>query len=128
MSALPPKADIGQRRAMTDHDPCPLFADGCIVIACYGGAKPDDVHLASTIHCVDEEIIARLRRRDRRRRDQNRLGVGRSYLVVELRLYREALVARVAQQFFHRRRQWPEFTATPTTNAVNLFLAEDCGR
>jgi hypothetical protein len=34
MSALPPKADIGQRRAMTDPDPNPLFTDGCTVIAC----------------------------------------------------------------------------------------------
>jgi hypothetical protein len=29
-------------------DPNPLFAaDGCIVIACYGNAKPADKHLAS---------------------------------------------------------------------------------
>jgi len=26
-------------------------------IACYGNTKPEDVHLAGTIHCVDEEII-----------------------------------------------------------------------
>jgi hypothetical protein len=65
MSALPPKADIGQRRAMTDPDPSPLFADGCSVI-CGGGAKPTDEHLASIIHCVDEEIIEFLKRRERR--------------------------------------------------------------
>jgi hypothetical protein len=34
---------------MTDPDPSPLFADGCTVIACYGNARPEDVHLASTI-------------------------------------------------------------------------------
>jgi hypothetical protein len=65
MSALPPKADIGQRRAMTDPDPNPLFADGCTMI-CGGGAKPEDVHLASTIHCVDQEIIEWLKHRERR--------------------------------------------------------------
>jgi hypothetical protein len=58
MSALPPTADIGQRRAMIDPDPNPLFGDGCIVIACYGGAKPEDTHFASTVHCIDDEIIA----------------------------------------------------------------------
>jgi hypothetical protein len=39
---------------MTDRDN--PFADGCTVIRCYGNAKPADKHLASTIHCVDEEI------------------------------------------------------------------------
>ena len=33
------------------------------VIACYGGAKPTDKHLASTIHCIDDEIIDWLQRR-----------------------------------------------------------------
>jgi hypothetical protein len=32
--------------AMTDPDPNP-FTDGCTIIACYGNAKPGDVHLAS---------------------------------------------------------------------------------
>src|SRR5713226_556897 len=30
-----------------------------------GNAKPEDVHLASTIHCVDDEIIKWLQRRER---------------------------------------------------------------
>jgi hypothetical protein len=41
---------------MTDPDPNP-FAD-CDVIVCYGGAKLTDKHLASKVHCVDDEIIA----------------------------------------------------------------------
>jgi hypothetical protein len=41
--------------AMTDPDPNP-FADGD-VIACYGGAKPADKHLASRVCCIDDEII-----------------------------------------------------------------------
>jgi hypothetical protein len=53
MSVLPPKADIGQ-------------AD-CDVIVCYGGAKLADKHLASTIHCVDDEIIGWRKRRCSRR-------------------------------------------------------------
>jgi hypothetical protein len=45
---------------MTDPD------DG-EVIFCGGGAKPTDTHLASTVHCVDEEIIEWLERRERHR-------------------------------------------------------------
>jgi hypothetical protein len=33
----------------------------------YGGAKPTDLHLASTIHCVDGEIHQWLKRRERRK-------------------------------------------------------------
>ena len=40
---------------ITDPDPNP-FAD-CDVVVCYGDAKLSDKHLASTIHCVDDEII-----------------------------------------------------------------------
>ncbi len=36
------------------------------VIICYGNAKPTDVHLASTVHCVDDEIIKWLKRREQR--------------------------------------------------------------
>jgi len=50
---------------MTDPDPNP-FAD-CDVIVCYGGAKPTDQQLASTIHCIDDEIIEWLKRREERR-------------------------------------------------------------
>lgn len=51
---------------MTDPDPNP-FADADVVV-CYGGAKPTDKHLLSRVHCVDDEIIGWLERRDRRRR------------------------------------------------------------
>src|SRR5258708_32994769 len=57
MSVLPPKAAIGQPR-------CRLR----FVIVCYGGAKLPGKHLASKVHCVDDEIIERLKRRERRRR------------------------------------------------------------
>jgi hypothetical protein len=40
--------------------------DGEIII-CYGGAKPTDMHLASTVHCFDDAIIEWLERRERRR-------------------------------------------------------------
>ena len=49
---------------MTDPDPGP-FAN-CHVIVCYGGAGLFDKHLASTIHCVDDEIIGWLQRREQR--------------------------------------------------------------
>jgi hypothetical protein len=48
---------------MIDQDPNP-FAD-CDFIVCYGGAKLTDQHLASPIHCVDDEIIEWLERRER---------------------------------------------------------------
>ncbi len=38
------------------------------VIICYGRAKLTDKHLASKIHCVDDEIIKWLEHRERRRR------------------------------------------------------------
>ena len=53
---------------MTDPNPNP-FAD-CDVIVCYGGAKLTDEHLASTVHCVDDEIIEWLKRREQRRGDR----------------------------------------------------------
>jgi hypothetical protein len=49
-------------------DPNP-FAD-CDAIVCYGGAKPTYKHLASTIQCVDDEIIGWLKRREQRRRGE----------------------------------------------------------
>jgi hypothetical protein len=61
----PQKQTSVSAAAMTDPDPNP-FAD-CDYIRCYGGAKLADKHLGSTIHCVDEEIIELLRRRERRR-------------------------------------------------------------
>jgi hypothetical protein len=43
-------------RTQSDHGTSP-FAN-CPVIVCYGGAGLFDKHLASTIHCVDDEIIS----------------------------------------------------------------------
>jgi hypothetical protein len=58
----------------TNPDHSNLFAD-CDVIVCYGNAKPEDRYLASTIHCIDDEIIERLERREQRRRDHHgRIG------------------------------------------------------
>jgi hypothetical protein len=47
------------------------YAADCDVMFCYGGAKLADKHLASTVHCVDDEIIGCLKRREKRRRDRN---------------------------------------------------------
>jgi hypothetical protein len=52
---------------VTAPDPNP-FAN-CDVIVFQGGAMLFD--LASTIHCVDDEIIKCLKRRERRRRDRH---------------------------------------------------------
>lgn len=49
---------------MTDSDPNP-FNDGEVII-CYGGAKPEDKHLASKVHCIDE-IFDWLKRREHHR-------------------------------------------------------------
>jgi hypothetical protein len=57
---------VNGKPAMADPDSNP-FADGCTAITCYGNAKPGDKHLASTIRCVDDEIIGWLKRRERRR-------------------------------------------------------------
>jgi hypothetical protein len=35
------------------------YAADCDVIVCYGAAKLADKHLASKVHCVDDEIIRR---------------------------------------------------------------------
>jgi hypothetical protein len=43
------------------------FEDCCTIIHCAGAAKPTDTHLASIIHCVDEEILKFLKRREARR-------------------------------------------------------------
>ena len=64
MSALPPKADIGQRRRDDRSDPNP-FAD-CDAIVCDVGAKLSDKHLASIVLCIDDEIICWLEDREQR--------------------------------------------------------------
>lgn len=48
------------------EDPDDHF-DEVEIIFCYGGARPCDTHLASTIHCIDDEIIDWLERHERRR-------------------------------------------------------------
>jgi hypothetical protein len=71
--------------AMTDPDPNP-FAD-CDVIVCRGGAKLTAKHLASTIHCSDDEIIGWLERR-RRTLAANRKGTfNADPLGIDLRLF-----------------------------------------
>jgi hypothetical protein len=41
------------------------------IVLCGGGAGPEDTHLAVAIHCVDDEIIKWLERRERRRRKRD---------------------------------------------------------
>ncbi len=53
-------ADIVSVAAMQGPDPDPF--DDCYVIVCYRGAKATDKHVASTVHCVDDEIIEWLKR------------------------------------------------------------------
>jgi hypothetical protein len=38
------------------------------IIICGGNAKPEDTHLLSTVHCIDDEIIRWLERREKRKR------------------------------------------------------------
>jgi hypothetical protein len=54
---------------VTAPDPNP-FAD-CDVIICYGGVKVADRHLASKVHCFDDEIIEWLERREQRGRERH---------------------------------------------------------
>jgi uncharacterized OsmC-like protein len=49
--------------SMTDRD------DDDFVL-CGGGARPTDVHLASVVHCVNEEIVEWLKRRGTHRAGQ----------------------------------------------------------
>jgi hypothetical protein len=51
-------------RKISDPDP---FADGSTIIVCYGGATFEDIHTASTIHCIDGEIFEWLDLREARR-------------------------------------------------------------
>jgi hypothetical protein len=51
---------------------CPIRCPACgpddEIIICYGNAKPEDTHLASTIHCINAEIFKWLERRERKKR------------------------------------------------------------
>jgi hypothetical protein len=51
---LPGQQTSSARAAMQAPDPDPF--DDCDAIVCYGGAKATDNYLASTVHCVDDEI------------------------------------------------------------------------
>jgi hypothetical protein len=44
------------------------YAADCDVVVRYDGAKPEDKHLAVIVHCVDEEIIEWLERREAKRK------------------------------------------------------------
>jgi hypothetical protein len=57
--------------------------DSCDFDFCGGSARPEDTNLWSTVHCVDEEIIASLRQREQRReRKRDRLArLGRASFV-----------------------------------------------
>jgi len=57
---------LGKLTEVTDPDPRPFAS--CQIIVRYGGAGLFDKHLASTMHCVDDEIIGSLQRREQRRR------------------------------------------------------------
>ena len=46
------------------------YAADCDVMVCYGNAKSTDKHAAATIHCIDDEVIEWLERRERRRRSR----------------------------------------------------------
>ncbi len=61
---------LGKLTEVTDPDPRPFASCQiiCQIIVRYGGAGLFDKHLASTIHCVDDEIIGPLQRREQRRR------------------------------------------------------------
>jgi hypothetical protein len=52
---------------MTDLNVTNLLFQDCDIIMCGGNAKPEDKHLAWTVHCVDEEIVGWLKRREQRR-------------------------------------------------------------
>jgi hypothetical protein len=49
-------------KARSDVDP---ESNPFAVIICYGGANLTDTHLASIVHCVGDEIIEWLKRRER---------------------------------------------------------------
>ena len=58
---------------MTTAPPYDKRYEGTVLRA-YGGAKLSNTHLLSKVHCVDEEIITWLAKRERRRskRDQSK--------------------------------------------------------
>jgi hypothetical protein len=65
--------------AMTDPDHIP-FAD-CDVIRCCSRATLFDKHLASTVHCADDEIISWLRRRETKPRGLPGRDIEQSHLI-----------------------------------------------
>ena len=57
------------------------YAADCDVIVCYGGATFADKHLASTIHCVDDEIFEWLQRRETKPRGLRGRDIEQSHLI-----------------------------------------------
>jgi hypothetical protein len=58
--------DCGARLKKPNPDPDRF--DEVEIIFCGGSARPEDTHLASTIHAVNDEIFEFLERRERRKR------------------------------------------------------------
>ena len=69
LSVSPPKAEIGQLR-------CRLRCR----------ANLADKHLASKVHCVDDEIIGWLTRREQLRREPRDAALGQSYCSASFKL------------------------------------------
>src|SRR5260370_37358291 len=57
------------------------YAADCDVIVRYGGATFADKHLASTIHCVDDEIFEWLQRRETKPRGLRGRDIEQSHLI-----------------------------------------------
>jgi hypothetical protein len=51
------------------------YAADCDIVICGGDAKPTDLHLPVTIHCVDDEIFEWLERREKRKKPANSIIV-----------------------------------------------------
>jgi hypothetical protein len=102
MSVLPPKADIGQLTL-------PMATSSSAMVQ----LKLVDKHLASTIHCVDDEIIGWLKRREQRRRE--RQGSPGGQLGAEGGVYSLKQYFKSLQCFGRKRRQ--EFGVFPEENS-----------
>jgi hypothetical protein len=57
------------------------YAADCDVITCYGGAKLVDKHLAAIVHCVDDEVIGWLKRRETKPRGLMGRDIEQSHLI-----------------------------------------------
>jgi hypothetical protein len=91
-------------------------ATDCDVIVCYGAAKLSDKHLAATVHCVDDEIIGRLKGREQLRLPRRpRLRNEHAIIIEEkceysclnqrhYRFWREAICFHIWQHVLKRRK------------------------